>query len=54
MRKIEITKIFNKFVMEAGGEPSTWLPPEGLVEHYLAQKLNDYHENRDRIYSKLF
>ena len=25
--------------LEAGGEPSTWLPPEGLVEHYLAEKL---------------
>ena len=26
--------------LEAGGKPSTWFPPGGLVEHFSAQNWN--------------
>ena len=40
--------------LAAGGQPSTWLPPGGLVEHYLAKKLNYNGTNHHRIHSTLF
>ena len=31
---------FKKTQLAAGGKPSTWLPPGGLVEHILLFKSN--------------
>ena len=46
---IKIEVHFSK--LEAGGKPSTWLPPGRLVEHYRNKK-NDNKQHEQNVHAK--